>query len=181
MPGEEKIRNAAGRVLGSVPSFWHLDQIAERLDRLKPLSEQNVMKLDPALKMPPSAYLSWLLREKGWAYIVHNASVLSEATITAFEQQYNDMAESAQLLAKLDKSNFVAESSITPIQDLLQKSVLSISTLYRYIAAQEYSMEYLLTDELILKAIKELGSNPYLFFAYGEDAQELMPVLWEDL
>ena len=181
MLGEEKVRSAAERVLGSVPSFWHLSKIAERLGKLNPLSEQRVMQLDPSYKMPPGTYLSWLLREKGISFMAYTSSVIADPVIGEFEGHYDDFAEEAMLLAKLDVSNFAAELSITPVDSLLRKSVLSISTLYRYVAAQKHSMEYTLTDEVIAKAIKELTSNPWLFFSYGEDAKELMPVLWEDL
>lgn len=181
MLSEDKIRSAAGRVLGSVPSSWHLARIAERLSNLAPLSRQSVLKIPQDRKMPPATYMAWLLKEFGLGKMVYTNSLLEEATIAEFEGHYTDFAEEAQLVARLDVSNFVAERSITPISELLKKSVLSISDLYRYIAAQENSMEFELTDDLILRAIKELSSNPWRFFSYGEDAQELMPVLWEDL
>lgn len=181
MLGEEKIKDAAGRVLGSVPSFWHLPQIAARLSELQPLSEQRVLKIDPKYKMPPATYFAWLLKEKGVEYMVYTNAVLADDTISYFESRYNDFAEEAQLLARLDVSNTAAERSITPLDVLLQKSVLSISALYRYIVAQETSMEYVLTDEVVEKAKKALTANPWLFFSYGDNAQELMPVLWGDL
>ena len=181
MPGEEKIKDAAGRVLGSVPSFWSLSKIAERLAELQPLSAQRVLKVDDKYKMPPATYLTWLLREKGLSYMVYTNAVLANDIIAEFESHYNDFAEEAQLLAKLDVSNVAAERSITSLEALLQKSVLSVTALYRYIVAQENSMEYALTDLVIERAIKELTANPWLFFSYGEDAQELMPILWEKL
>ena len=145
------------------------------------MNAQTVLELDPTLIPPPSTYLLWLVREKGIAYAFYHNSVLNEANIALFESRYQDLAEEAKLTAELDISNFWAEQSISPIMQILQKSVMSISSLYRYIAAQENSLEFVLTDETILKAIKELRANPWLFFCYGKDAMSLMPVLWGDL
>ena len=181
MLGEEKIKDAAERVLGSVPYYWSLSKIAERLKGLPPLSEQRVLKVEDRYKMPPATYFAWLLKEKGIGDMAYTNAVIADDVLEEFVGHYNDFAEEAQLLAKLDVSNVAAERSITPLEELLQKSVLSISALYRYIVAQENSMEYTLTDQVIEKSKKELTSNPWRFFSYGEEAQGLMPVLWSDL
>lgn len=176
-----QVENAARQALGSVPSSWHIDKIDERLMMLKPMCQQSVIKLDPMLKPPPSTYLLWLVREKGISFAFYQNSVLNEENISLFESKYQEMAEEAKLTAELDISNFWAEQSISTKEQILKKSVMSISSVYRYIAAQENSLEFVLTDEVILKAIKELRANPWLFFCYGEAAMSLMPVLWGDL
>ena len=177
----QSVANAARQALGSVPSSWGLERIDERLSKLRPMNDQSVLEVDPELVPPPSTYVLWLLRSRGISYAFYQSSVLNETNIQEFEKTYEDMAREAKLTAELDVANFIAEQSISPVMSIMQRSVLAISCLYKYIAAQENSLEFVLTDELILKAIKELRANPYLFFVYGEDAKNLMPVLWEDL
>lgn len=181
MVTEERIRSAAGQVLGSAPSVWNFGEIARRLDSLQPLSEQPVIRLDSSYAMPPVTYFYWLLRNKGAGSLAYTTSIVSAANISEFEADYRDLAEEAMLTARLDRSNFAAERSITPLDQLLHHSLLAITAVYRYIAAQENSLEFMLTDKLILKAIKEIRANPFLFFAYGQDEMSLMPVLWEDV
>lgn len=179
---ERRVENAARLTLGSVPSSWDLRKISERLSQLAPLRYRGCpVDVPEHYQPPPSTYLLWLRREKGISYVFYPTSVLKEENIDTFQGQYPDMAKEARLTAELDVANFAAELEITPLNDLLLQPVLSISLLYRYIAAQEQSMEFLLSDDMILKAINELRANPYLFFAYGENAQKLMPSLWEDL
>lgn len=187
---ERKVESAAQQLLGSVPSSWNVRRIAQRLEALKPLvnyAEGSDVKLHRELHIPegiippPATYLSWLQRTKGLRAAFYPNSVLAEDNIKEFETTYLDMIQEAILTAELDVANFVAEGEITPVHEILQRSVLSISALYKYLAAQEHSLEFLLSDEMILRAIKDLWVNPYLYFSYGEDAINLMPVKWEDL
>ena len=191
---ERKVENAARQVLGSVPSSWNVGKIAEKLENLKPLAKwgsddesQADIKLRRPINIPldaippPATYLMWLQRNKGLKAVFYPNSVMSEDNIKEFEHAYMDMVQDALLTAELDVANFVAETEITPVSDVLKRSVLSISSLYKYLAAQEHSLEFLLSDDMILRAIKDLWVNPYLYFSYGEDAITLMPVKWEDL
>lgn len=191
---ERKVESAARQVLGSVPSSWNIGKLAEKLERLKPLAKwcpeaanQPEVRLRRPIDIPenvippPATYLMWLQRNKGLKAAFYPNSVMSEDNIKEFEHSYMDMIQDALLTAELDVANFVAETEITPVPDVLKRSVLSISSLYKYLAAQEHSLEFLLSDEMILKAIKDLWVNPYLYFSYGEDAITLMPVKWEDL
>lgn len=193
---ERKVESAARQVLGSVPSSWNIGKIAEKLEHLKPLArwsleDSTLVEREGKLRRPvnipadvippPATYLMWLQRTKGLRAAFYPASVMSEENIREFERSYMDMIQDAILTADLDVANFVAETEITSVPDILKRSVLSISALYKYLAAQEHSLEFLLSDEMILKAIKDLWVNPYLFFCYGEEAITLMPVKWEDL
>ena len=186
---ETKVENAAQQTLGSVPSSWNIRRVAERMERLKPLCQYNAgtqsksqrLSVPPDVVPPPITYFLWVQRNAGLKSLYYVGGLLSESNISAFEASYGDMADEASLTAELDVDNFVAESEISDVPAILQHSVLSISTLYKYITAQEHSLEFLLSDEMILKAIKELRTNPYLFFSYGEDAKTLMPVKWGDL
>lgn len=178
---EEQIKDAAGATLGGVPASWNLYLISSGLD-LAPLNNQTAIKFTCEVIPPVSTYLFWLLRVKGIKQLVYTNSILSADSINGFTNSYQDMAEDAILQAKLDKANFVAEQDITEdIAKLIDSPVLAISELYRYIVTQERSMEFLANDELIRKAIKELRVNPFLYFSYGDDTLELMPILWEEL
>ena len=178
---EEQIKDAAGATLGGVPASWNLYLISSGLD-LAPLNNQTAIKFTYEVIPPVSTYLFWLLRVKGIKQLVYTNSVLSEESINGFADSYQDMAEDALLQAKLDVANFIAEQDITEdMAKLIATPVLAISALYRYIATQERSIEYLVDDELCRKAVKELRANPYLYYVYGEEAMSLMPALWEEL
>lgn len=178
---EEQIKDAAGSTLGGVPASWNLYLISKGLD-LAPLNNQSAVTLACEIAPPVSTYLFWLLRVKGLKQLVHSNSILSAEDTAGFAGSYQEMADDAVLQAKLDVSNFVAEQDIVEdLSKLVESPVLSISALYRYIALQERSMEFLVSDELCRKAIKELRVNPYLYFVYGEEAVSLMPILWEEL
>ena len=177
----QQVENAARQALGSVPSSWDVRRISDRLERIKPLNEQPILELDPTLVPPPATYVLWLLRAKGMSFVYYTNAIVADANISEFERNYEELAEDAKLLSELDVANFVAELEVSSIDVLMERSCLAISPLYKYIAAQERSLEFLLTDDMILRAIKELRANPYLFFTYGKSAQSLMPVLWGDL
>ena len=179
---EEQIKDAAGSTLGGVPASWNLTRVSEGMEGISQMANQTAIKFAYELYPPASTYLFWLLRVKGLQYLTHVNSVISADAITNFNESYQDMAEDALLQAKLDKSNFVAEQDITEdIAKLIESPVLAISELYRYIVTQEKSIEFLASDELIRKAVKELRVNPFLYFVYGDDSIELMPILWEEL
>jgi len=189
---ERKVENAARQILGSVPSSWNVGKIAERLEHLKPLAQwhpegdssrelRRTIDIPPEIVPPPATYLMWLQRNKGLRAAFYPNSVLGADNIKEFEDSYFDFLEEATLTAELDVANFVAETEISSVPEILTRSVLSISSLYKYLAAQEHSLEFLLNEDMIQRAKKDLWVNPYLYFSYGKDAITLMPVKWEDL
>ena len=178
----DQIKGAAGLVLGGVPSSWDVERMIEPFDNLAPLSKQTAIELPVEAYPPLTTYLMWLVRVKGLNYLVYARSVLAVDSMESFVNSYQDMAEDAKLIANIDVTNFIAEKDITEdFQKLIDTPVLDITALYRYIATQELSMEFLASDELIRKAVKELRVNPYLFFAYGSDKMQLMPICWGEL
>lgn len=179
---EHQIEDAAGATLGGVPASWNLHKISEQLEGVASMSSQSAIRFDYDLYPPASTFFFWLLRVKGLQYLTHTSSVVSADSIHSFNESYQDMAEDALLQAKLDKSNFVAEQDITKdLGKLIDCPVLAISALYRYVVTQEKSVEFLASDELIRRAVKELRVNPFLYFAYGDEVIGLLPILWEDL
>ena len=179
---EKKIADAAELTLGGVPASWNLRRISEALVAIAPMSKQTAVAQTYGKYPPVSTYFYWLIRVKGVTHLTYTNSIAASDSITGFNESYQDMADDAVLQAKLDVANFIAEQDITEdMSKLIDSPVLAISAVYRYIATQERSMEFLVSDELMRKAIKELRVNPFLFFVYGDEAIELMPILWEDM
>lgn len=109
-------------------------------------------------------------------------AIFSRDNSTRFLQEQPVMESNAKVQASVDSKNFESEvKAFGDTEAAITKPHLNISPIYRYAAAVQYGYLFAVTDKLLEDAIAQLRANPYLYFAYGNDYVELMPIPWEML
>lgn len=171
---DDKIKQAAQIVLGSVPSNW-LPNMSMLVTEYESMPE-----IKQGYRIPYTTFLLYVLGKSGinnqfiWA-----AQLVKQ--IPSFVATYDEMKAIAESTTKLDVLNMQAEmNAYDSLEHCIVEPKLAISPLYRYIVAQDTNMELLLTDYDTNKAIKQLRENPYFYLEYPNHTH-LMPITWEEL
>lgn len=109
-------------------------------------------------------------------------AIFSQANADRFLQELPIMEEHAKVQAAVDAKNFESEyKAFGDLEKVITAPHLDISAVYRYAAAVQYGYLFAISEQLVSTAIGQLRSNPYLYFAYGDDYIELLPIPWEAL
>ena len=174
MNTEDKIIFCGQLILGSIPDNWlhNMHMLCHEYMDMKPIQE--------GYHTPFTTFLLYVINKTGIGNNIIWAGNLVKQ-IPDFVTTYPSMQEEAKSITKLDVLNMQAEmEAFDSIENCIIKPRLAISNLYRYVVAQDLSMELLLTPEDTAKAIKQLRENPYFYFEYL-DYKHLMPTTWEEL
>lgn len=175
--GQEKLSKAAIAVTGGVPATWSdamMNDVAAVLDGLQPVS--------PGRPMPYSTFLIWVFNERGPKALEYQNPMLGGEAVERFESKYPQWKEEAEVRAKVDFSNAAKElEAFNDVQACIRSPHLSLSSLFRYLLCQKLSFQALLDTEMTGKAKYDLRKNPWLYAAYGEQLETLMPLKWEDI
>lgn len=173
----EKLRKAVIAVAGAVPDRWHdtlMEDIADTMDGLQPVARGR--------PMPYSTFLIYVFNEKGPNGLLYSNAMFGGNCIARFTDKYQQWKEEADVRANVDFQNTAKElEAFNDVEECIKNPHLSISSLFRYILAQKLAMQSLLTEELIAGARYELRKNPWLYFAFGDEFQNYMPLKWEDI
>ena len=173
----EKLKKAVIAVIGTVPDRWHdtlMNEVVETLDGLPPVARGR--------PMPYSTFLIYVFNEKGPNGLLYTNTMFGGNFIAKFTERYQQWKEEADVRANVDFQNTAKElEAFNDVEECIRNPHLSISSLFRYILAQKLAMQSLLTEELIAGARYELRKNPWLYFAFGDEFQNYMPLKWEDI
>lgn len=177
MDAVEKLKKAVIAVIGAVPDRWHdtlMNEVVEALDGLPPVARGR--------PMPYSTFLIYVFNEKGPNGLLYTNTMFGGNFIAKFTERYQQWKEEADVRANVDFQNTAKElEAFNDVEECIKNPHLSISSLFRYILAQKLAMQSLLTEELIAGARYELRKNPWLYFAFGDEFQNYMPLKWEDI
>ena len=173
----EKLRKAVIAVTGAVPDRWHdtlMADIADTMDGLQPVSRGR--------PMPYSTFLIYVFNEKGPNGLLYSNTMFGGNCVARFTDKYQQWKEEADVRANVDFQNTAKElEAFNDVEECIKNPHLSISSLFRSIHAQKLAMQSLLTEELIAGARYELRKNPWLYFSFGDEFQNYMPLKWEDI
>ena len=173
----EKLKKAVSAVAGAVPDRWHdklMEDIADTMDGLQPVARGR--------PMPYSTFLIYVFDEKGPNGLLYSNTMFGGNCVARFPDKYQQWKEEADVIANVDFQNNAKElDAFNDVEECIKKPHLSISSLFRYILAQKLAMQSLLTEELIAGARYELRKNPWLYFSFGDQFQNYMPLKWEDI
>lgn len=177
MDAVEKLKKAVIAVIGAVPDRWHdtlMNEVVEALDGLPPVARGR--------PMPYSTFIIYVFNEKGPNGLLYTNTMFGGNFIAKFTERYQQWKEEADVRANVDFQNTAKElEAFNDVEECIRNPHLSISSLFRYILAQKLAMQSLLTEELIAGARYELRKNPWLYFAFGDEFQNYMPLKWEDI
>lgn len=174
MNTEDKIKKAAQVILNSIPENWlhNMSMLCHEYMKMPCMQE--------GYHPPFTTFLLHVIDKTGIGNNIIWANNLIKQ-MPSFIAHYPLLQEEAKTITKLDVLNMQAEmDAFDSVENCIIKPRLAISSLYRYVVAQDLSMEFLLTDEDTDKAIKQLRENPYFYFEYL-DYKHLMPITWEEI
>ena len=171
------IYNSLCVVYGSPPYGWtttdRLSAMANFVLTLRPIHGRPV---------PLSTYLLYAKSVLRFDLSTNFTAVFSEKIKNSFSEHLITLEDTAKVQVALDDGNFKAEvAAFGDMAIAITSPHLDISALYRYMAAIQQGMLSCITDSLVADAVHCLRSNPYLYFSYGDDYIELMPVTWEGI
>ena len=160
-----------------VPYGWNT---VERLSAID--SFVSGLRRIEGLEVPLTTFLAFAKAHLRIDLVATFASVFSEKMKMMFEAHLSELADKAKVQVGLDDGNFKAEvAAFGDISRAVTNPHLEISALYRYMAAVQQSQLDAISDALVAEAVGVLRDNPYLYFAYGTEFLQLMPIAWEDL
>lgn len=175
-----RVQRAFTEVYGSSPDVWR--HYAERLAVKLEERASNIPPAAPGKPIPPVTYLLYVKRNTRFDVSMLLNVILSDKHLDAFVSETATMQSNAKIQTVLDVKNFKAEvEAFGNIHEAITDPHLEVSALYRYMAALQQGHLSSITPKLIQDAVYQLRCNPYLYFAYGEDHLELMPIPWEGL
>lgn len=175
----EAVQKALFVVYGGVPQPWafRLNEIADFIENKIP----HMFSLEEK-HTPLSTYLIYAKGEARFDLQLAFNVVFSEKMKNSFCTHWTEMKENSKVQVNLDVKNLKSEvNAFGSIESAIVNPHLDISPIYRYTTAIQQSLLHLVDEDLVAKAVLMLRTNPYLFFAYGEDYVDLMPITWEDI
>lgn len=171
---DEAVKRALYVVYGGIPQSWFF--------RLKDIAAfiSNLKKLDDRHEVPATTYLMYARQESRFDLQTAYNVIFSTNLGNKFEETLPVMKEEATVQVKLDVKNMESEvRAFGSIETAIVNPHLDISPVYRYTVAIQQSLLHLVDEELVNKAVVLLRRNPYLFWSYGNDYIDLMPISWE--
>jgi hypothetical protein len=172
---EEELLRTTTKLYGAPLDSWRRSawDIAKYMSNLPPIAGKQVPLITFVI------FAKKFVRTDNAKYV---SAIFSRDNATRFTQELPIMEESAKVQASVDSKNFESEvKAFGDTEAAITKPHLNISPIYRYAAAVQNGYIFAVTDKMLEEAIAQLRANPYLYFAYGEDYVELMPIPWEAL
>ena len=164
-------------VYGSPPYGWTTP------DRLS--SIQAMLMMFPKIRdrvVPLTTYLLYAKSSLRLDLVTRYEAVFSERMRSSFVDHLDILRNQASVQVPLDDGNFKAEvTAFANMEMAIMAPHLDVSPLYRYMVAIQQGMLMCVDDNLVADAVSCLRTNPYLYFAYGQDFEDLMPIAWGDL
>lgn len=157
------------------PQQWvnRFPGIMAKLDTLPKVSDN---------KMPYVTYFLYVHSNESLNTIRFVDAFMSDKVFNAFVNACAGMEKEAGIMASVDFRNFKAEvEAFSNMEEAITNPHLEVSALYRYMAAMQEDYIFLVTQELQADAVKQLRTNPYRYYAYGEHYLPLMPITWGGL
>ena len=173
---EAELSRATNNVYGSSIESWShkLPEISGYMAQFPPVTEGK--------RVPLVTFLIFAKKQVRLDNAKFFSAIFSEKNATAFMQELPIMAEHAKVQASVDAKNFESEyKAFGDLESAITKPHLDISPVYRYAAAVQYGLLFTISEQLLTFAIRQLRANPFLYFAYGEDYIDLLPIPWEGL
>lgn len=171
---DEAVKRALHIVYGGVPQSWSF--------RLKDIATfiSNLGKLDDKHEIPATTYLIYARQESRFDLQTAYNAIFSTNLGAKFKETLPIMKEEATIQVKLDVKNMESEvKAFGSLDSAITNPHLDISPVYRYTVAIQQSLLHLIDEDLVNKAIILIRRNPYLFWSYGADYIDLMPISWE--
>ena len=145
----------------------------------------NVLDTLPKVNNRPMPYVTYFLyvRNEGSLNTARFVDAfLAKSIVDRFANNCPAMQDAANVTASVDFRCFESEvKAFSDVEEAIANPHLDISPLYRYMGAVQQGYIVLITDKLKQEAVLQLRTNPYSFFAYGEDYVPLMPIMWGEL
>ena len=173
---EAELNRTTTKLYGAPLESWRRAawDIAKYMDEFPPIVEGKPVPLITFV-----IFAKKFVRTDNSKYV---SAIFSKDNAMRFKQELPIMAENAKVQASVDSKNFESEvKAFGDTEAAITKPHLNISPIYRYAAAVQNGYIFAVTDKMLEDAIAQLRANPYLYFAYGEDYVELMPIPWEGL
>lgn len=165
-------------VYGSPPYGW---TTAQRLEEIS-FMLASFPKITDTHTVPLTTYLLFAKGSLRFDLSTLYSAVFSEKIKNIFLEHLRELQDQARVQVSLDDGNFKAEvAAFGSLEEAITAPHLDVSALYRYMAAIQQGMLMCVEDSLVAEAVRGLRSNPYLYFAYGDDFVPLMPIAWEEL
>lgn len=177
MISNEKIISSMSIVYGSPPYGW---VTASRLEAV-----QALILMLPKVHGRDMLLTTYLLFARSSLRFDNSANfdaVFSDKMKSAFIEHTSTLRSQAPVQVALDGGNFRAEvTAFSSMELAITDPHLDVSALYRYMVAIQRGMLMCVDDTLVEEAVSALRTNPFLYFAYGDDFIPYMPIAWEDL